>query len=147
MSHSDDDLPLGRIILWTVLCAVALVALWIGIAGAVLGFNVATAGIVGKSQETIQIQSAANRIAQQERFATLYNDIQAQSNQIPNTRTALAAATTNDDRSRLATVLLGQQNLCDQNVANYNALTEKVTAEDFKDQSFPASINPAQYCK
>ena len=126
---------------------ILIVALFIGLFFAGLAFNFYTAPFVGKTNEQVIIQSAQNRIGEQEKFAQQFNDIQKADTQLSATESILAGSLSDSDRSHYVSLELGQKNYCISLVTDYNALTEKVSAEDFRDQSFPSHIDVNQHCK
>jgi hypothetical protein len=132
-----------KIVLWSIAALVAVVVISIG----VWAFRVATSDIAGQGNATIQKNSANNRIAAQERFEQLYQDIQA-----ADARIVVAKATldTKPKDRTLLTNYTGSVNFCLQLVADYNANSRKFTQEDFRSIDLPYQIDtlsPSTDCK
>jgi len=131
------------------------VMLWIGVVvvffgvlgGAIWGVRVMTSDTAGKGNAVIQKNDANNRIAAQQRFEQLYQDIVASDRKITAAQQAVDAAP-NDKTAQQN--LTGTINYCISVVGDYNALTRSYTAEDFRAIDLPAQIDnsdPTTDCK
>lgn len=142
-NKDKDELEINawKIGFWVVVAVAFIGALTFAVTAVTLGINTATAGIVGKAKEEQRIESAENRILQQERFETLYNDILAMDRKIEDSQEALDSATDDSDIEFWRETLRGQINHCFDLVAEYNAATEKVSAEQFRDYRLPKHID------
>jgi hypothetical protein len=132
-----------KIVLWSIAALVAVAVISIGF----WAFRVATSDIAGQGNATIQKNSANNRIAAQERFEQLYQDIQA-----ADARIVVAKATldTKPKDKTFLTNYTGSVNFCLQLVADYNANSRKFTQEDFRSIDLPYQIdtlNSSTDCK
>jgi nitrate/nitrite-specific signal transduction histidine kinase len=105
---------------------------------AVLWFaGVFTSDVRGAGDAHKTNQSGSNRIAKQEMFEQLYQDIQA-----ADQRVTLYAQAKADDPSYTNKVnFTGAVTQCQQLVANYNAEARKYSSQDWRDNKLPSSID------
>ena len=145
----NDDIPIGRIILYGILAIAGMLLLWVLIAGAIFGFRVATAGIVGRGEAHIQIQSADFRIQAYQHFFNVCGSIQGLEGQIDEL-TALLGQFEPGSReyNMTATSLAGVKGYRHQAIAQYNAdATKNWTEGQFKDNDLPYRIPDTNYPK
>lgn len=102
------------------------------------GFAVVTSGFFGSGNAIIKKNTANNRIAAQERFEQLYQDIKAADRRITQ---AKAASEAKPKDKTLLTNYTGTVNFCYQLVADYNANSRKYTQEDFRAIDLPYQID------
>lgn len=110
------------------------------LAGGVLlwAFGVFTSDIKGQGDAEKTKNSATNRIAAQERFEDLYQDILASDRKLDPAYAAMKAAP--DSQVKL-TEYTGLVNYCIDVVADYNAEARKFTAEEFRSVDLPQVID------
>lgn len=132
-----------RAVIWTLsilgVIAVVSVGVW--------GFRVITSDTRGQGNAVIQKNDANNRIAAQERFESLYQEIVASDRKIAVAAAALAMS--GDDKTAQQNYS-GIVNYCIQVVGEYNAEARQFTAEDFRSPDLPYQIdnrNPDTDCK
>jgi hypothetical protein len=146
--ESDNPSTVVRGGTWRVGIWLAIVIGVIAIVGiGVWGFRVITSDVAGQGNATIQKNSANNRIAAQERFEQMYQDIKASDRKIA---VAAAALAVNKDDKTLQTNYTGTVNYCIQAVGDYNAEARKFTAEDFRSPDLPyqiSTVDPDTDCK
>ncbi len=123
------------------------VILWViaGVVGAILfgiawwAFTVATADVKGQGDAHKQKSSASNRIAKQEWFEEVYQDVLASDRKID----LFAKALARDPGDRTArTNYDGQISYCLDAAADYNAEARKQTSADFRAFDLPSEIDP-----
>lgn len=132
-----------KIVFIAVAACVAIPLLFAGI----FALRVVLSDPVGEGTAIIQKNSANNRIAAQERFEQLYQDILAADKRIGVAKATLDSAP--DDKTFL-TNYTGTVNFCLQLVADYNANANKFSQEDFRSTALPYQIdvlNPTTDCK
>lgn len=121
--------------------AVLLLALIVG----VWAFRVTTSDIKGRGDAEITKNSAANRIAKQERFEALYAEVLASDRRLDQ-----LAKDAKDGTAETRTRYSGAVSHCHNVVADYNAEARKFTARDYRELDLPAQIDqtdPATDCK
>lgn len=146
--------------IWVIGAVVFFLLLGWTLSAAVLGINVATAGIVGKANVHIQNQSAGNRIVQQAGFETAWADVRKYDQQVKDAAVALAdwdkanvgkadnaVGTLAAQRMYLASVVTGLKQQCQTTVENYNADARKTLAMDWRAADLPSQIEIADHCK
>jgi len=111
------------------LCAVIGIGAW--------GFGVATSDVKGQGDAVRQKNDATNRIAAQERFEDLYQEIVQADRRI----TVMADAAERDPSAVNQTNLTGAINYCLDVVGDYNAEARKYTAAEFRAADLPARID------
>lgn len=145
--ESNDPGVVGRGAAWRIgLLVLAILALVAVIGIGVWGFKVATSDIKGQGDATRQKNDATNRIAAQQRFEDLYQEVIQSDRRI----TMLADATERDPSTVNQTNLTGAINYCLDVVGDYNAEARKFTAEEFRAADLPAQIDnldPATDCQ
>jgi hypothetical protein len=137
-------------IAWVMGLGLLFLAIWVLFAGLIFGFRVATAGIVGKGEAEIRIESANNRIEKQELFEILYADVRAYDDQINVTFDTLSSVTDDEDIDFYRQILNGQKNQCIDATNQYNAEARKISSEQFRDSELPYqidSLNPDFDCE
>lgn len=122
-----------RVVLW-VLAILAVVAV---VSGLVWGFKVATSDVKGRGDAVVQKNSAENRVAAQERFEDLYQQVIAADRKIGPAKAAVKANPTQVNQTNLT----GLQNFCVQTVADYNAEARKYSKRDFRAVDLPQEIS------
>ncbi len=143
----DDNVPVGRIILFSILGIVAAIVLWIAIASAVWGFGVATAGIYGRGEARKEIQSAEFRIEAYQHFFNMCGSIQGLEGQIDEL-TAELELFEPGSREYTHTVksLTGVKGYRHQAIARYNQDALKdYTEGQFRDKDLPYQIPDTNY--
>lgn len=143
----QGEITAARVALWGVAGVVLVVALWLVLASAIWGLRVATAGIYGRGEARIQIQSAANRIASYEHFFNLCAAVQGQEAQIDALEAELAQhAEGSKDRARTLTNLTGVRAARGRSIAQYNADARKdYTSGQFRDSDLPYQLDATEY--
>ena len=143
----NDNIPIGRIIFFTILGIVAILGLWVAIAGAIFGFRVATAGIVGKGEAHIQIQSAEFRIEAYQHFFNMCGSIQGLEGSIDEF-TALLEKFEPGSReyNMTANTVASVKSFRHQAIAKYNQDALKdYTEGQFRDNDLPYQIPDTNY--
>lgn len=123
-----------RAFIWVVAVLIAVGVISIG----VWGFRVVTSDTAGKGNAVIQKNDANNRIAAQERFENMYQDVKAADAKITVAAEALALDPTDKTAQQNLT---GVKNYCIQAAADYNAEARKYSAEDFRSADLPFQID------
>ncbi len=103
-------------------------------------FKVATSDVKGAGDATRQNNSAANRLQAQAKYAQLHEGIRAADKNI----TTLAQVVATDPTVVNKTNLTGAQNVCQQNVAEYNAMAVNVLTRDWIPVELPARVGDDQ---
>ena len=132
---------------WTIVLYgfLALLVLW-GLAIAVWGFRVGTAGIFGAGEARIQIQSADFRIAAQAGFFDDCASIQGHEFQIDSLNLTLAEELSQRTRELTLTQLNGVRAVRLRAIAQYNADAENTYLEgQFRDADLPFKIPSTAY--
>jgi flagellar biosynthesis/type III secretory pathway M-ring protein FliF/YscJ len=115
----------------------ASVALVLVIGALIWVITVVSSDTKGAGDAHKQNQSGTNRIAKQEMFQQLYNDIKAADQNVD-----LMYQTKTDDPSYVnKTNYTGAVAHCRQLVANYNAEAKKYTSADWRDNELPSEID------
>lgn len=118
-----------------VVVGVAVLIVLIALGG--WAFKVAFSDTKGKGDATVIKNSAENRIAKQEEFEDLYAEYEATLAKI----TTLSEAAEADPTQFNKTNLTGAKTYCASVVADYNALSRKYTASQFRAIDLPASLD------
>ena len=145
--EQDDPAKVARSAGWRI-------GVWIGViivvcalvSGVVWGIGVGLSNINGKGNAIKTKNDAKNRIQAQELFVQTYNDIQAQVKNVKIAKRAYQARNGAFERTNY----FGAQQVCQQAVADYDALVRKYTAQDFRPADLPAQIDesdPAFNCQ
>lgn len=120
---------------------VGALVLFVGVPLAVYFLVFASAGVRGHVQLHNQVHGASNLAFQYGHFFDIYADVKAQTQQVSNTKAALVQTTDPAEHTRLNSVLLGLQNLCQQNTQTYNQDARKVLlGANFRDHNLPDSL-------
>lgn len=106
--------------------------LWVG--------GVIFSPIQGRGEAYKQQQSANNRIFAQQHFETLYGDIKAADAKLTTAQNSVKA---NPGNSYYQTNFDGLQNLCIDDVTQYNQDAHKYLLKEFLTADLPYQINPA----
>ena len=133
----------GRFILWLIVFVVVFGLIGVGI----WAFSVGTAPVKGRGDAFRQKESGTNRIASQERFEQLYQDVLASDRRID---TFAASLKRNPDSVVAQTNYDGAITHCQNVVADYDAASRKYTSADFRAIDLPAQIDnqdPTTDCK
>lgn len=145
---SDNPSTVARGGTWRAMVWITALVLFFTALGALLwAFGVFTAPIKGQGDAFKTKESGANRIAAQERFEDLHQDILATDRKLD---AAQAKVRANPKSTVAQTELTGLTNYCLDVVADYNAEARKYTAADFRAVDLPAQIDdldPATDCK
>jgi len=124
----------GRGVIWVT--AIAIFVMLLG--GLVWGIRVATSDIKGQGDAITRKNSGTNRIAAQERFEDMYQDVLAADRRID----VLADAVKANPKSNVAQInLTGAVTYCIEVAADYDAEARKYTAEDFRSVDLPEQID------
>jgi hypothetical protein len=137
----DTAHGLGYLLAWAV-----GIALIVGVVSAgVWYFGVATSDVKGRGDATKVHNSATNRIFAQQHFEDLYAGITDRD--VPNLKSARAALKRDPHDQALQTNMTGVQQICNQDVADYNASARKFLERDFKAADLPPRIDPVATCE
>ena len=128
---------------WTTAIVVFFVVLTAVVGISTWAFGVWTAEIKGKGEAHKKKESAGNRIFQQQFFEDAY---QAVKKDQQNVAVARAAFERNPSAVNDANVA-GTQQICNSDVAEYNASAEKYLAKEFRRAELPDHIDPATTCR
>ena len=111
------------------------------------GMQVATAGLVGRGEARIQIQSASSRIANYNHFFDKCSSIQGHEGAIDALLDELALYERgSNDFSRVATNLTGVKAARAQAIAEYNNNAQKdYTSGQFRDSDLPYVLDTTSY--
>ena len=111
------------------------------------GMQVATAGLVGRGEARIQIQSAGSRIANYNHFFDKCSSIQGHEGGIDALLDELALYERgSDDFSRVATNLTGVKSARARAIAEYNNNAQKdYTSGQFRDSDLPYVLDTTPY--
>lgn len=139
---SDKDHPnMGRLALWIVAGAVFFLVLWIVLASSVWGLRVATAGLVGRGEARIQIQSAEFRITAYNHFFDLCAAVQGHEGQIESLQIQLTQTETTRSRELVLASLAGVTAQRARSIAQYNQDALKdYTQGQFMDSDLPYQL-------
>lgn len=150
--NSIDDLgerfennPIGCTFVGVLVVALVGLAIW--------GVSVVASPFFGAAEAHKQINSVTNRIGQNDAFFQLDKDIRSQAENAALAQKQLDAFNkTNppapgegfqisEQRTNLSNAVTGSQQLCVQNVNEYNNKSVNYTAADFKAVNLPASFS------
>lgn len=106
----------------------------------VWGFNVGTSDVKGRGDAIRQRNSGTNRVFAQQHFEDLKAAIDKD---VANIRAAKAAAATSPTQINQTNVT-GAQQVCNGDVADYNAAARKYLERDFRASDLPSSIDLAE---
>ncbi|HEY1176397.1 MAG TPA: hypothetical protein VGF17_09590 [Phytomonospora sp.] len=133
---SRSDARAGCLIVAAVIGFVLFIIL---LATGVWWFQVATSDVKGRGESVIVKNSATNRIAAQERFEDLYQEVVTADQRLD----VLAAAAKADPNSQVAaTNYTGAVAYCIDVRGDYNAEARKYTSADFRAIDLPNQIDP-----
>lgn len=136
-----------RTIMWTVLIVVLLVGLWLAIASSIWGLRVATAGLYGRGEARIQIQSAPFRIEAYQYFFNQCASIQGLEGKIEELTAQLTKLEpgTREYNYTLSS-LTGVKGLRREAIAKYNQDALKdYTEGQFRDRDLPYQLANNEY--
>lgn len=133
----SDARVVGR---WSARWIVTIVVGVLLLGAAIWGATVLLSDVKGAGDARITKNSGGNRIAAQERFEDLYQEIKSADQRIAVAKTALDSDP--DDRT-LRTEHTGALQYCLSVVADYNAEARKYTAREFRAADLPPQIDPA----
>lgn len=138
--ESDNPTTVVRSGMWrTGVVVLAVGAFVLAVSAVLWGLGVLTSDPKGRGDAIRNRNSAANRVAAQERFQVLYNEVLAADKRIGVAYTAVQGDLTNQT---LMTNYTGAVNYCFTVVADYDATTQKFSAEVFRDTDLPEFIDP-----
>jgi len=133
----------ARGVIWVTGIAIVVMLL----SGLVWGIRVVTSDVRGQGDALSRKNSGTNRIAAQERFEDMYQDVLAADRRIDVLADALKAS----PKSHVAQInLTGAITYCIEVAADYDAEARKYTAADFRAIDLPEQIDaldPATDCK
>lgn len=132
-----------RIFVWAVVAVVAVGAITAG----VWWFKVATSGVRGEGDQTRIVNDGKNRIASQESFEALFQQIQAYDRNLDQ---AAADKAEHPSDGFYATNYSGLVKQCNDAVGQYNADARKVSRAKWLSNDLPYEIdstNPLTDCK
>lgn len=145
---SDNPTTVARGASWRLGIFIIAGVVFFGLIGIALwAFGVFSSDIKGQGDAIKTKNSSTNRIAAQERFEDLYQDILASDMKLD---AAFANMTANPDSQVKSTEYTGLVNYCVDVRADYDAEARKYTAKDFRSIDLPAQIDkldPATDCK
>lgn len=144
MSYRDDDIhiPVGKILGGIVLFFVLLYLLGM----AAFGVRVMTAGIVGRGEAHIQIQSGSNRIVQYDHFFNLCASVQQAEAGIDAQTDLLESTSDSNEQARIKTNIAALQMTRSNGVFQYNAdASKEYTQGQFRDSSLPYQLSEEPY--
>lgn len=143
----NDDVPVGRIIFYSILGLVGAIVLWIVLASAIWGFGVATAGIYGRGEARKQIQSAEFRIEAYQHFFNMCGSIQGLEGQIDELTAVLDTYEPGSrEHNHYLNSLVGVKGARHQAIAKYNQDAFKdYTEGQFRDRDLPYQIPDTNY--
>jgi hypothetical protein len=118
--------------------------IWLGVFIAVIAaigigtwyFKVATSGVKGAGDATRQVNSGANRLQAQAKYAQLHEGILAADKNITTLAQAAAASPTQVNQTNLT----GAQNICQQHVAEYNAMAVNALTAQWRPIELPSRL-------
>lgn len=147
--ESDNPGTVVRGGTWRVMVLILVFLIFFGLIGIGLwAFGVFTSDVKGRGDAVKTKNSAVNRIAAQERFHDLYQDVVAADRRIDVMADALKR---NPDSEVNQANLTGSIAYCIDAVAAYDAETQKYTKRDYLDYSLPQDriddTDPATDCK
>lgn len=144
-ADTAEDNPLKFLIIVILIIAAVGLAIW--------GISVVAAPFFGAAEAHRQVNSATNQIGKNDHFFQLDKDIhsQAQSAQIAqaqldafnktNPPSGTEGFQISEQRTNLQNQVLGPQQLCLQNVKEYNNDAVNFTSAAFRDANLPASFD------
>lgn len=143
----DTNIPVGKIIGWSLVALVGVIALYLVIGSAVWGFGVATAGIFGRGEARKQIQSAEFRIEAYQTFFNQCGSIQGLEGQIDELEAQLKRFESGSREYNITAVsLTGVKGARHQAIAKYNQDANKdYTEGQFRDRNLPHQIPDTNY--
>lgn len=132
--------------LWIVGAVVFVVLLCWSIVAISFGIRVATAGLVGRGQAHIAIQSGSNRIAQYNKFFNICASVQSLEDRIDQQTEALKQTSNPTDQQRIRDNLAGIRGLRSEAINQYNADASKdYTDGQFRSSKLPYQLPTASY--
>lgn len=135
-----DSHPMRTSAVWIIAAVMFIFLLCWLVVAASFGLRVATAGLVGRGEAHIAIQSGSNRIAQYNKFFNICASVQSLEDRIDQQTEALKQATNPVDQQRIRDNLAGIRGLRSEAINQYNADASK----DYTDGQFRASKLPYQ---
>lgn len=127
------------------ICVFIVLLAW-GIFALSFGLRVATAGLVGRGEAHIAIQSGSNRIAQYNKFFNICASVQSLEDRIDQQTEALKQATNPTDQQRIRDNLAGIRGLRSEAINQYNADASKdYTDGQFRSSRLPYQLSTASY--
>jgi hypothetical protein len=136
----------GRSAGWRLGVAIVAVIAFLGLVGVgIWYFKVATSDVKGAGDATRQVNSAPNRLQAQARWTDLYNGIQADDRKINTLAQTYALSPSEMNLVNLT----GAQNVCDSNIAAYNALQTNQLFAPFQPPLLPIQVgsDPTTDCR
>lgn len=124
---------------WTIVLLVSVLVLSAVAAILIWGFKVGTSDIKGRGDAVRQHNSATNRIFAQQHFEDLHQGVQRD---VANVSAARAAVKVDPSQVNKTNVV-GAIQVCNADVADYNASARKYLERDFRAADLPPSIDNA----
>ena len=144
--QAGDMLAVGGGCLAIIIGLVAVLAIAFGITWAAFGLRVATAGLVGRGEAHIQIQSANFRIQAYDHFHDLCAAVQRNERAIDNQEDQLAQTTSERTKDILRTSIAGTRSAREGGIAQYNEDAKKnYTIGQFRDNELPFQLDTTSY--
>lgn len=145
-NEREDRLNVGTIALYSVLALVVLFAIGWGIILATQGMRYATAGLFGKIEAEVQIQSAGYRIPAYDHFFDLCVSVQKAEVGLDAQYDSLDGAESARERERIRTNIAGLQVTRLGGIQQYNADSRKdYTRGQFRDNDLPWNLSETEY--
>jgi hypothetical protein len=137
----DSATAIGYVWLWVIAIVLLIGAIGVG----TWWFSVKTSDLKGRGDATKIHNSATNRIFAQQHFEDMYAEITDRD--VPNLKSARAALKLAPHDQARQTNVTGVQQICNQDVADYNAAARKFLERDFRAADLPAHIDPVSTCE
>ena len=140
--NEKEGFNFWKAVMWTAVSLAIIVGLWVGITSMVWGLRVATAGLYGRGEARIQIQSAPFRIQAYQSFFDQCASIQGLEGKISELEEQLAQTErgTREYNYTLSS-LTGAKGLRLEAIAKYNQdALKNYTEGQFRDQDLPHQI-------
>lgn len=140
-----ESRPVGTSMLLIVAAVVFMLVLIWSIVAVSFGLRVATAGIVGKGEARIITQSAEFRLRAYQSFFDQCASVQTTEASLDAQRKLLLTATSDSDKTRIATNIAALEAVRANAINKYNADARTWTEGQFRDNDLPARLNTAVY--
>jgi hypothetical protein len=129
-------------------CVAALLVMWLICASLFFGLRVATAGIVGRGNAHVKLQSANYRIAAYDHFFNVCASVQSAEGSLDAQFDLLSTLEGGDDKSITNTNIAALKSVRMGAINQYNADAQKdYTLGQFKDSGLPYQLPTTSYDK